>query len=379
MKRRVPAIRLNTVRKTYGDAIAVDGVSLSIEQGQFAVVLGPSGCGKTTLLRLVAGLERPDAGSIELHGRDATLLPPGRRDLGMVFQSYALFPHLNVAENLLFGVRLRHMPRDERRRRLAETSQLLGLDRLLRRKPAQLSGGQQQRVALGRAIIGGRRVVLMDEPLSNLDATLRHEMRQELRNLARDLGMTVLYVTHDQAEALGMGDVVIVMKAGRVEQAAAPQALYDRPASLFVAGFIGTPPMNLLPLTDGPDGPVIEGTRYRLPADRGRKLVLGLRPEQIAIAGPNDPQQGVEAETLSTEYLGADAVITCRVGVHRIAARVPARLRPQQGDRLRLTWPRDAENLFDAESGRRLPDPAPRAPHPAEKTEEKASWTAGIS
>ena len=346
------AIRLDRVSKHYADHHATDAVSLAIEPGQFAVVLGPSGCGKTTLLRLVAGLERPDEGRIELHGKDVTHLPPGRRELGMVFQSYALFPHLSVAENLLFGLKLRGTSRAERQRRLQETTKLLGLEALLARKPAQLSGGQQQRVALGRAIIGGRRTVLMDEPLSNLDAKLRHEMRRELKSLARELDMTVLYVTHDQAEALGMGDVVVVMNHGRIEQIATPEMLYERPASLFVARFIGTPPMNLLPLQPGPR---LEGSDHPLGfvAD-GRGQILGLRPEQLDVVGPD---AGVEVVVEAVEYLGADAVLSCRTGPHTLAARVPGRLRPRPGERLCLGWKSHAVNLFDAGSGRRLPDP----------------------
>jgi sn-glycerol 3-phosphate transport system ATP-binding protein len=346
------AIRLDNVSKHYADYRATDAVSLAIEPGQFAVVLGPSGCGKTTLLRLVAGLEHPDEGRIELHGRDVTRLPPGHRELGMVFQSYALFPHLSVGENLLFGLKLRRTSRAERERRLDETARLLGLETLLARKPAQLSGGQQQRVALGRAIIGGRRTVLMDEPLSNLDAKLRHEMRRELRSLARELDMTVLYVTHDQAEALGMGDVVVVMNQGRIEQIASPEKLYEHPESLFVARFIGTPPMNLLPLESGPS---LEGTDHALGflAD-GEGQVLGLRPEQLEVTRPGN---GIEAVVEAVEYLGADAVLSCRAGRHELSARVPGRLRPQPGESLFLGWKPHAVNLFDAASGRRLPDP----------------------
>ncbi|APZ43045.1 ABC transporter ATP-binding protein [Acidihalobacter ferrooxydans] len=348
----MPAIHLDAVSKYYAHHRATDAVSLGIEPGQFAVVLGPSGCGKTTLLRLVAGLERPDSGRIELHGKDATNLPPGRRELSMVFQSYALFPHLNVAENLMFGLKLRRVSRGERHRRLKDTARLLGLETLLTRKPSQLSGGQQQRVALGRAIIGGRRTVLMDEPLSNLDAKLRHEMRRELKSLARELDMTVLYVTHDQAEALGMGDVVIVMNQGRIEQIADPETLYERPASLFVARFIGTPPMNLLPLQSGPQLQDCEHTLNFIAS--GENQVLGLRPEQIEVV---EYGNGIEVTVEAVEYLGADAVVACRAGPHALSARLPGRLHPQPGERLCLGWAPHAVNLFDADTGCRLPDP----------------------
>ena len=360
------AIRLQNVTKRYPGHLATDDLSLAVEPGQFVVVLGPSGCGKTTLLRLVAGFEQADAGSISLHGRDVTHLPPGARELGMVFQSYALFPHLSVEDNLMFGLQLRRVPRDERQRRLLQTSKLLGLDTLLARKPAQLSGGQQQRVALGRAIIGGRRVILMDEPLSNLDAKLRQEMRREIKALARELGITVLYVTHDQAEALGMGDVVVVMHQARIEQIAAPAVLYEQPGSLFVARFIGTPPMNLLPLVDGPQGALVEGTTQHvdIPGAMGGR-VLGLRPEQLRIV-----PQGLLVEVESVEYQGADSVLTCRLGAHALAARISGRCSSVPGERLRLGWSPDAPCWFDAASGLRMSEPSRTTFHFRSQTQE---------
>lgn len=354
-------IRLQDVCKSFGPHKASRGVSLRVPSGSFAVVVGPSGCGKTTLLRLVAGLEQPDSGRVLIDDRDVTRLAPGKRELGMVFQSYALFPHLTVAENLLFGLRLRRVSRRECQQRLQRTSRLLGLENLLARRPAQISGGQQQRVALGRAIIGGRRTVLMDEPLSNLDAKLRQQMRLELKALARELDMTVLYVTHDQAEALGMGDLVVVMNEGRIEQIAAPQTLYERPQSAFVARFIGTPPMNLLPL-ERADGVVrVQGVKQALPLTAARTAqLLGLRPEQLQPCAAKDP--GFDVTVEATEYQGADAVLSCRLGMHSLVARLPGRSRLRAGDRLRLGWPADAVHLFDAHSGQRLNDPPPRVP-----------------
>src|SRR5499427_8450996 len=224
------------------------------------VLLGPSGCGKSTTLRLIAGLEDVSAGVIRIGGEDVTHRPPAARHLSMVFQSYALFPHLSVAENIVFGLRVRRVPAAERLARLARVAGLLGLESLLGRKPSQLSGGQQQRVALGRAIIAETPVCLMDEPLSNLDAQLRLDMRREIRALQRTLGITMVYVTHDQIEAMSMADRVILMRAGRIEQDASPAELYEYPANTFVARFIGTPPMNLLPLVAGRGGAVIAGT-----------------------------------------------------------------------------------------------------------------------
>ena len=244
------AITVENVSKHWttpsGQVRAVDAISFELAAGTFNVLLGPSGCGKSTTLRLIAGLETADGGRVVIDGRDVTKLPPAQRSIAMVFQSYALFPHLTVAENILFGLHVRRVPAADCRTRLARVAELLGLTALLARKPSQLSGGQQQRVALGRAIINEAPVCLMDEPLSNLDAQLRAEMRLEIRALQRKLGITMVYVTHDQVEAMSMADRVILLNGGRIEQNGTPVALYERPANAFVARFIGTPPMNLL-------------------------------------------------------------------------------------------------------------------------------------
>src|SRR5918995_7455102 len=241
------AVELEGVAKSWGGAAAVDGVSFCAPAGRLVALLGPSGCGKSTTLRLIAGLETANAGRIAIANREVTDLPPAKRGVSMVFQSYALFPHLSVAENIVFGLKVRDVPRAEREARLRRTAGILGLERLLDRRPSQLSGGQQQRVALGRAIVAETPVCLMDEPLSNLDAQLRVEMRREIRALQRRLGITMLYVTHDQVEAMTMADQVVLMKDGRIEQDAPPAELYERPASIFVARFVGTPPMNVVP------------------------------------------------------------------------------------------------------------------------------------
>src|SRR3979411_2246617 len=240
------AIKLDHVVKTWGSARAVDGVSLTAEEGSLLVLLGPSGCGKSTTLRLIAGLEQPDSGTIMIGGVDVTHLTPAQRKIAMVFQSYALFPHLSVAANIVFGLRVRRVSRAERAARLERAADIVALSQRLDRKPSQLSGGQRQRVALGRSIIAEARVCLMDEPLSNLDAKLRHEMRTEIRALQQRLGMTMVYGTHDQTEAMTMADRVVLMRDGRVEQNGAPEELYNRPATTFTARFIGTPPMNLI-------------------------------------------------------------------------------------------------------------------------------------
>ena len=287
------AIELLAVTKSWGDATAVDRVSFAVEDGSFVVLLGPSGCGKSTTLRLIAGLEQVTDGQVVIAGQDVTHRPPSARRLSMVFQSYALFPHLDVAENIVFGLKVRKTPASERAERLARVAEIVGLSELLHRKPAQLSGGQRQRVALARAIIAENPICLMDEPLSNLDAKLRHDMRGEIRALQQRLGMTVVYVTHDQTEAMSMADQVILLRDGQIEQAGTPDHLYDQPATTFAASFIGTPPMNLLDLADGPDGAVIAGSDGLPVLDGpGQGYRLGIRPEHIEI----DERGGVPAE-----------------------------------------------------------------------------------
>jgi sn-glycerol 3-phosphate transport system ATP-binding protein len=339
-------IELENVTKAWGVVRAVDGVSFTASEGELLVVLGPSGCGKSTILRLIAGLETVTGGSIRIGGRDVTDLPPAGRNVSMVFQSYALFPHLNVAENIIFGLKVRKLESAERRRRLERAVALLGLQGLLHRKPAELSGGQRQRVALGRAIVSEAPVCLMDEPLSNLDAKLRHEMRREIRMLQQRLGITMIYVTHDQVEAMTMADKIALLDAGHVEQFAPPDELYARPATLFAAGFIGTPPMNLLPLQDA------EGAQSHLPgrglAEPHENLVLGVRPEKIALA-----DSGLPAEVLSLEYLGADSLIACKVGDREWIVRQSGKIRLAAGDRIHLIWPEAENHWFEAKSGKR--------------------------
>ena len=381
------SISVQGLTKRFPNHLATDDLSLDIEEGQFVVVLGPSGCGKTTLLRLIAGFEQADAGRIHLHGREATHLPPGARDLGMVFQSYALFPHLSVADNLQFGLQLRRVSAAERKQRLAQTSALLGLDQLLSRKPAQLSGGQQQRVALGRAIIGGRRIILMDEPLSNLDAKLRQDMRREIKALAVKLGITVVYVTHDQAEALSMGDVVVVMHEARIVQVAAPATLYEQPNSLFVARFIGSPPMNLLPLEPSAQGLRIAGTLQPvmlptvlpvLSTDSSASLTLGIRPEHLwANPAAHHPQLQMRVD--SVEYQGSDSIVNGHLGPHALAARLPGRAQYAAGQTLQLGWSPQDLCLFDPQSGKRIDNAAPTDFLHRSQTQEDAPCNVVIS
>ncbi len=346
-------ISVERVSKLWGETKAVDDISFVAPSGRFTVLLGPSGCGKSTTLRLIAGLEEVSSGQISIGGRQITTEPPAKRDLSMVFQNYALFPHLSVAENILFGLKVRRVPRAERDERLRHTAELLGLSALLDRRPSQLSGGQQQRVALGRAIIAEKHVCLMDEPLSNLDAKLRHEMRVEIRALQRKLAISMIYVTHDQAEAMSMADQVILLRDGRVEQDAPPEEIYQRPATVFAARFIGTPPMNILRLAEGPGGMVVEGSDGPAILDRSHSdLSLGVRPEDITIANGG----GLAAVVRGVEYLGADSILDCQVADQIMAVRTQGRIRVESGTRVGLTWPSDSEHYFQTSSGRRRDD-----------------------
>jgi sn-glycerol 3-phosphate transport system ATP-binding protein len=292
------------------------------------VLLGPSGCGKSTTLRLIAGLEQSDSGTITIGGIDVTDLTPAQRKIAMVFQSYALFPHLSVAENIVFGLRVRRVGRAERDARLKRVTDIVGLSHLLNRKPSQLSGGQRQRVALGRAIIAEAKVCLMDEPLSNLDAKLRHEMRTEIRALQQRLEMTMVYVTHDQTEAMTMADRVVLMRDGRVEQNDTPEELYNRPATAFTARFIGTPPMNLI-------------------AQGG--TLIGVRPEDIRIVS----QGGHPAHVKAVEHLGADSIVICEIEGHPVTVRQDGFSKVGIGDGVQLAWQTDDEHQFDEKTGLR--------------------------
>jgi sn-glycerol 3-phosphate transport system ATP-binding protein len=343
------SVRLIGVGRSWGHTAALRDVSIDVAAGSFAVLLGPSGCGKTTCLRIVAGLETASEGRVEIAGHDVTALPPAARGVAMVFQSYALFPHLNVAENVVFGLKARRVPATERARRLARASELLGIEHLLARKPGQLSGGQQQRVALGRAIVAEAPVCLMDEPLSNLDAQLRADMRREILALQRRLGITMLYVTHDQTEAMAMADQIVLLRDGLVEQDAPPAEIYAHPATTFAASFIGTPPMNLLPLSRRGSGMVIRGTEGPVLAPPfADEMLGGIRPESLRI-----DERGIAARVEYAEYLGADTVVNCKVGEVSILVRVPGRAVLRSGMAVRLATDQPL-HLFDATSGRRI-------------------------
>ena len=322
------AIELQRLTKTYpGGVVAVDDVSLSIGDGEFIVLVGPSGCGKSTLLRLIAGLEEASRGSIAIDGSDVTRLAPRKRDVAMVFQSYALYPHMNVRQNIAYGLKVRRTPKDETKRRVEEVAALLGLEDLLERRPAQLSGGQRQRVAMGRAIVREPKAFLMDEPLSNLDAKLRVGMRASLSQLHARLGVTTVYVTHDQTEAMTLGQRVAVINDGRVLQCDTPQRLYDRPANVFVAAFIGTPAMNLVEATVEGDEVAFAGFRLRL--DPGRrphgsraKVILGIRPEAFNEARFGSGTSTIEVTPAVVEELGPEAHVFFPVAAPPVTAEI---------------------------------------------------------
>ncbi|MGD0083030.1 MAG: ABC transporter ATP-binding protein [Acidimicrobiales bacterium] len=354
------SVELEHVEKRFGSTVALAAIDLVAEAGEFLVLLGPSGCGKSTLLRIVAGLETPSAGTVRIGGVDVSAVEPRDRDIAMVFQNYALYPHLSVRRNIEFPLKARHVPAPERRRVAEEAAESLQLGELLERKPSQLSGGQRQRVALARAIVRHPKAFLMDEPLSNLDARLRVEMRAELVDLHLQTGTTIIYVTHDQVEAMTMGTRIAVMSNGVMRQLGAPQDVHDRPADVFVAGFIGSPPMNLLP------GEVVASSTGGLPVATvpggtvavgafppGMKVTIGIRPEQLVV----DDAGTIEATVSLVESLGHERHLACRLPdgplvivrqagsapVTRIGT--PVRLSIRNGTRV---------HVFDSESGKRV-------------------------
>jgi sn-glycerol 3-phosphate transport system ATP-binding protein len=353
----VSEVILRGVRKSFGKAEVVHGVDLEVADGEFVVIVGPSGCGKSTLLRMVAGLEEITAGEIRIGGRVVNDVEPKDRNIAMVFQNYALYPHMNVRDNMAYGLKIRGMPRADIEARVARAAGILGLGELLDRKPRQLSGGQRQRVAMGRAIVREPAAFLFDEPLSNLDAKLRVQMRLEIQKLSRSLGVTSLYVTHDQVEAMTLAHRMLVMNAGRVEQIGTPLEVYRRPATTFVAGFIGLPPMNLLPGRVEDAAFVSGGLRVRLPegAPRprdGTEATLGLRAEQLVPCAPDAAALLVPVETI--EQLGADTLAHGRVGEERIVVRLPGEAPPAANTRLPLGIDGGELHWFDAKNGARI-------------------------
>jgi multiple sugar transport system ATP-binding protein len=342
------------------DTPAVPGIDLEIKDGEFMVLVGPSGCGKSTTLRMLAGLEEVNQGKIFIGDREVTDVPPKDRDIAMVFQNYALYPHMTVADNMAFALKMAKMPADERKKRVEEAARLLGLTDYLERKPKALSGGQRQRVAMGRAIVRQPQVFCMDEPLSNLDAKMRVQTRTDIAKLQADLGVTTVYVTHDQVEAMTMGDRVAVMKLGELQQVDTPLNLYDKPANLFVAGFIGSPQMNLMEGVAS-DGKVKLG-EYSVPVDEkaasqmNGKVVVGVRPEAWRLVSKEEG--GFPVTVTVVEELGADAYVYGTSDVegtpHDVIIRVGGREKHSKGDTLFVTTDPNNVHVFDSETGERL-------------------------
>ncbi|WP_298928957.1 ABC transporter ATP-binding protein [uncultured Ramlibacter sp.] len=351
------SITIRQLTKSYGPQAVLHGIDLDIREGEFVALVGPSGCGKSTLLRLIAGLEDISSGEIRLGGRLINDVAPKDRDIAMVFQNYALYPHMTVRENLGFSLRLQKTPQEEATRRITEVASALGLSQLLERQPRQLSGGQRQRVAMGRAILRRPQAFLFDEPLSNLDAKLRVQMRTEIKALHQRLGTTTVYVTHDQVEAMTMADRIVVLRDGVIEQQGAPLELYDKPRNAFVAGFIGSPAMNFIPgrlqLGDAPHVVTDDGLVLPLAATpdgaHGSRVLYGARPEHFSLQAG-----GLSAEVIVVEPTGAETQIAARLAGQDVIAAFRQRIDARPGDRLSLLPQAAQAHVFDASSGARL-------------------------
>ena len=341
-------IELKNVSKYWGDVRAVEKLNINIEEGEFVVLLGPSGCGKSTTLRLIAGLENVSSGGIFIGGKNVNNIDPSSRNISMVFQSYALFPHLNVEENIIFGLKVRKVKKGDRQVKLKNVAEKVGLSNLLKRKPAELSGGQRQRVALARAIISENPICLMDEPLSNLDAKLRHQMRSEIRSLQKDLNITLIYVTHDQTEAMSMADKMVLMNEGEIIQQGKPKILYEKPDNTFTAKFLGNPPMNLINLEVEKNGNYIpiSGEKFFVNKKSNKKKILGIRPENIEIS-----KEGIKCTINDLDYQGSDVVLSLQLGNQEIFARIDSKKVEELDNQVYINWDNNNLHLFDFESG----------------------------
>ena len=344
-----PFVALKGIAKRWNGQLGVEDISLEIQEGSFVALLGPSGCGKSTSLRLLAGLELPDEGTITIEGRDVTSSAASDRNLSMVFQSYALFPHLSVAENVVFGLKVRRVPRAERAQKMQRALQITGLEGYENRKPAELSGGQRQRVALARAIVAGQPLCLMDEPLSNLDAKLRNSVRKDIKKLQRDLGITVVYVTHDQTEAMSMADKIVLMKDGRIQQVGSPDDLYNRPANTFVAEFVGAPPMALI------EAKAIAATTSDLIPELTPGLTLGLRAEHLQIVPLGEGR--MSCRVTESEFLGSETLIGLEHdGAVGLTVMQPGLALRPAGERVDVTFSNQDLHKFDPK-GNRISEP----------------------
>ena len=369
-------VRLNNLTKHFGDVVAVDNVTLDIADREFLTLLGPSGCGKTTLLNMIAGLESPTSGEVWFDDRNVTAVPPERRDIAMVFQTYALYPHMSVFDNVAFGLKMRGVPAEDRKRLVLSAARTMEIEHLLDRKPRALSGGQRQRVALARAIVRDPGVFLLDEPLSNLDAQLRVVMRTELKRLHGELEMTFVYVTHDQAESLILSDRIVVMKDGEIQQIGTPETIYDSPTNTFVAGFVGSPPINLLKgvlersgstgddwqvVGDGFTCNVAQSLVDRIVDPLGREVYLGVRAEDIGIESETNSEPGTtpvaRASVVVREPMGSDLYLTVDVGGSNVKIRTRPDSRVDRGDVLNVFFDPEKIHLFDGQTGEALLNP----------------------
>jgi multiple sugar transport system ATP-binding protein len=371
-------IGFDRVYKLFGSVVAVDDLCLDIRDGEFLVLVGPSGCGKTTSLRMLAGFERPTYGTVSIAGKAQNRVPPQQRDLAMVFQSYALYPHMTVYKNLAFGMKVRRERRSAIRPQVQEVAALLGIEDLLERRPSELSGGQRQRVALGRALLRQPRAFLMDEPLSNLDAALRVQMRVELKRLHERFGITTVYVTHDQVEAMTMGDRIAIMSGGRLQQADTPEEIYERPANLFVAGFVGSPTMNLLPAEVTSNGghpalgflqttATLEGELAAAVGGLASKnVMLGIRPEDLRLASDAPASYSTRLQGIVdvVEPMGSETYVVLTIAGQTLTARFPPRIRASSGDAVEVALTPAHMHVFDAEGGRNVRSAAPRVQVP---------------
>jgi multiple sugar transport system ATP-binding protein len=349
------SVTIDKVVKRYGSVQVIHGIEATFNEGEFVVLVGPSGCGKSTLLRMIAGLEEISGGEISIGSKVVNDLPPKSRDISMVFQNYALYPHMTVEENMAFSLTLAGASKQEKQKKVREAAEILGLVPLLQRKPKALSGGQRQRVAMGRSIVRKPQVFLFDEPLSNLDAKLRVQMRGEIKSLHRRLGTTMVYVTHDQIEAMTMADRIVVMQAGRIEQVGSPLELYDRPANAFVAQFIGSPAMNLFPAVVRSGDLVLQtgkGTGLKAPTGvrEGQTILIGKRPEEIALVADGD----LEAVVENIEPTGAETFVEARLGDQLVSVVLRERPQFEIGSRQYLSLHKGSLHFFDQETGRRI-------------------------
>ena len=328
-------IQLKDVSKYWGTTKAVENLNIEIKKGEFVIFLGPSGCGKSTTLRLIAGLEEVSSGQIEIDGKNVNNTDPANRNVSMVFQSYALFPHLNVAENIIFGLKVRKVEKNERNARLVKVAEIVGLEDLLKRKPSELSGGQRQRVALARAIISDNPICLMDEPLSNLDAKLRHQMRVEIRELQKKLGITMIYVTHDQTEAMSMADKIVLMNEGHIVQQGKPKELFENPSHMFTAKFLGNPPMNIIETEHDGESHFINhnGGKIDFRQDNKKDLVFGLRPEDIKVS-----DKGIKCHVNFLDYQGSETIINTTLGIHEINIKTDSKKTDDLNQEIHIKW-----------------------------------------